>query len=56
MNVQTNAHWAAFKAHLVRTIGHDEAGNWLRYAASVMDIEAKRKRLTIEGEAKAVRQ
>lgn len=54
MNVQINEHWAAFKAHLVRTVGHDEAGNWLRFAAGVMDMEAKRRRQPIEASARVV--
>lgn len=54
MNVSINPHWAAFKAHLIRTIGRDEAGNWLRYAGAVMDVEAKRFNQPIDGQAKQV--
>lgn len=56
MNVSINPHWAAFKAHLLRTVGHQEAGNWLRHAAAVMDMESKRKSAVIEAPVSAVRQ
>lgn len=56
MNIQLNAEWAAFKAHLTRTVGFDEAGNWLRFAAGVLDMEAKRRRQPIDGKAHEVRQ
>jgi len=56
MNVSINADWARFKAHLLKTVGHAEAGNWLRHAAAVMDMESKRKSVVIEAPATQVRQ
>jgi hypothetical protein len=54
MNIQLNGDWARFKAHLVRTVGHAEAGNWLRHAAAVMDMESKRKAATIDHDTQRV--
>lgn len=51
MNIRINSEWAAFKAHLVRTVGYEGAGDWLRYAAGVMDMEARRRAQPIEGVA-----
>lgn len=56
MNISLNTNWAAFKAHLLRTVGADEAGNWLRYAAQVMDLEARRKRQVLDMPTRETRQ
>lgn len=48
VNVSINPAWAAFKSHLLRTVGHEEAGNWLRHAAAVMDMESRRKSQVID--------
>lgn len=43
--------WTAFKAHLLRTVGHDGAPHFLRYAAAVMEREARIKAQPIEAKA-----
>lgn len=54
MNVSINADWARFKAHLVRSVGHENAGDWLRHAAAVMDMESRRKAAVIEAPSRVV--
>ena len=40
--VALNPLWAQFKAHLIRTLGHDGAAEWLRFAADMMAAEARK--------------
>lgn len=41
--------WTAFKAHLLRTVGYEGAPDFLRYAAAVMEREARIKAQPIDG-------
>lgn len=56
MNVSINPHWAAFKAHMIRCLGREHCGDFLRHAAAVMDMEAKRYCQPIEGQAREVQE
>lgn len=52
MNVSHNHDWRAFKAQIIRSLGHEGAAAWLVHQSKL--IEAEQRRRVIDAEAREV--
>lgn len=52
MNLSPNPVWRAFKADLIRSLGHEGAALWLEHQAQLMKSEMRRR--VIDAEAREV--